>query len=265
MPTVQATISGASVRLLLDTGAARSLLGSAAVQRLGLRRDRFAGERVAGVGGGVSAALNAITGTIVLGGAELDQPEMAVAPVNIPVDGLLGADFWLRYDADLDLPHRRLTLYEASPCPRAAAPWRGPSVRLQGFEDAPPNRLLLPILLDGIEARAAFDTGAQASSVALRLAARFPPPPGGWQAVHVRGVNGAARVLPARRFARLQIGELVYADWLMPVLPLPPGPIEALVGEDLLHGCRTWFSFRARQVFVAAAPGDVLACRRSGP
>lgn len=264
LPIVDARIAGDPVRLLVDTGAVRSVLSPEAAQRLRLRRDPWVGDRVVGVAGVVSQYWNAITHSVSIGGVPLIQPEMAVAPLAGPVDGLLGADFWTRYDADLDLPQRRLTLYRAEPCVRQVAPWGEAAVRIQGVVGGPRNRLLLPASLDGVPTVALFDTGSEKSAVALRLARRLPPPTDGWRVARLRGVSTTAQVVPARRFARLTIGPLVFADSLLPLLPFFPGQANVLVGEDLLRGCRTWFSFANRQVFIARAPGDVLPCPASG-
>jgi hypothetical protein len=265
LPVVEAQIAGAPVRLLVDTGAVRSLLSESAAARLRLPRDPWVGTRVVGVGG-LSSAWDAVTGAIVLGGAELPEPEMAVAHLPLPLhaDGVLGADIWRRFDADLDLPARKLTLYRAARCQRSAPPWPEPAIAIAALGWAPPERLMLPAALEGLPAAAVFDTGAQISAVSKRLAMRIPAPADGWRALRVSGVNAGVSVVQARRFARLQVGPFLYLNAVLPVLELPPNPGTVLVGVDMLRGCRTWFSFTARQVFVATRSRDVLACRLMG-
>ena len=180
LPLVDATIAGAPVRLVLDTGADRTLLSEAAVRRLGLPRDPHRTSRSAGVGG-VFGGFDAIVNTITLGGTTLPLPRVVVGDFNLgfsdtQVDGLLGADLWRHFDVDLDLPARTATLYRAQFCHRTAPPWPGPAIAIEGLA-GPPTRLLLPVALDGKGAAAIFDTGAQVTGVSTRLAASVPNPP----------------------------------------------------------------------------------------
>jgi len=274
LPLVDATIAGAPVRLVLDTGADRTLLSEAAVRRLGLPRDPHRTSRSTGVGGAFGG-FDALTNTITLGGTTLPLPRVVVGDFDLgfsdtQVDGLLGADLWRHFDVDLNLPARTATLYRAQFCHRSAPPWPGPAITVEGLA-GPPTRLLLPVALDGKGAAAIFDTGAQVTAVSTRLAARVPEPADPGREVRLRGAGAATARLRARRFASLQIGPLLFADPVLPVMPLP-GIVGAVVGEDLLRGCRAWFSFAARQLFLAAADvprnagGQItLACPPTSP
>lgn len=225
--------------------------------------------------GGSSSGRDAVADAIVIGGATLPLSGVMVGPFTLgtaetQVDGLLGADIWRRFDVDLDLPARTATLYRAQPCPRSAPPWPGPAIEIDGV-GGPPDRLVLPVALDGIAAVAVFDTGAQVSGVSPRVAALAPAAEGPARMVRIRGAGAGVARLPARRFASLRIGPLLFADPVLPILPLPAG-FDALVGEDMLRGCRAWFSFAARQVFLSAPGAELgpnrqitLACPRSSP
>jgi len=232
------------------------------------------GSRTVGVGG-MSAAFDAEATTITLGGVELPLSGVVVGAFTLglsetQVDGLLGGDVWRRFDVDLDLPARTATLYRAQACRRAAPPWPGPSVAIAGLA-GPPTRLLLPVALDGHGAAAVFDTGAQVSGVSNRLAARAAAPEGPAREVRMRGAGAAVAHVPARRFATLRVGPLLFSDPVLPILPLPAF-IDAIVGEDMVRGCRAWFSLASRQLFLAIPgieqnPGGqiALACPRPSP
>ena len=268
LPLVDGTIAGKPVRMVLDTGADRTLLSEAAVRRLGLRRDSRA-TRSAGIGGSF-AAFDAVADSINFGNARVPLSGVVVGDFALglqesQVDGLLGADLWRRLDVDLDLPARTATFYRAESCQRREPPWQGPALVIHGLA-GPANRLLLPAALDGHGAVAIFDTGAQVSGVSFRLAALTGEPVEPVRDVRVRGAGAGVARLKARRFASFRVGPLLFENPVLPVLPLPQFA-DALVGEDMLRGCRVWFSFAARQLFLAtpemtAAQGGkiTLAC-----
>lgn len=258
LPVIGAEIAGGTLRLVIDTGAERTLLTAAAVRRLGLRRDPGRVTRTGAVGG-VSSGGDAVADAIQIGdGAALPLAGVAVGeftlgPPGARADGLLGADVWRRFDVDLDLPGGMATFYRAQPCRRTGPPWPGRVTEIAGLA-GPPARLLVPVALDGVPGRAIFDTGAQVSGVGPGLAAHTAAT-SPQREVRVRGASVAIAHVRARRFASFQIGPLLFANPVLPILPLPPFAADALVGEDMLRGCRTWFSFAARQVFVATSGG----------
>ncbi len=273
LPLIDGTIAGKPVRMVLDTGADRTLLSEAAVRRLGLRRDSRA-TRSAGIGGSF-AAFDALAGAIHFGNVSVPLSSVVVGNFALglsesQVDGLLGADLWRQLDVDLDLPARTATFYRAQLCRRSAPPWPGPAIGIAGLP-GPANRLLLPAALDGQGAVAIFDTGAQVSGVSFRLAARTAEADAPARDVRVRGAGASVAKLKARRFASFRVGPLLFNNPVLPVLPLPQFA-DALVGQDMLRGCRAWFSFAARQLFLAAPEmtagqgGHItLACPQTSP
>lgn len=273
LPLIDGTIAGKPVRMVLDTGADRTLLSEAAVRRLGLRRGSNA-TRSAGIGGSF-AAFDALAGSINFGKVSVPLSSVVVGNFALglsesQVDGLLGADLWRGLDVDLDLPARTATFYRAEHCQRRGPPWAGPAVEIRGLA-GPADRLLLPAALDGHGAVAIFDTGAQVSGVSFRLAARAGERGEPAREVRIRGAGSNVAKLQAQRFASFRVGPLFFRDPVLPILPLPQFA-DALVGEDMMRGCRVWFSFAARQLFLATpemtAPRDgqiTLACPQTSP
>jgi hypothetical protein len=174
---VTAGIAGKPVRLLVDTGAERTVLTEATVARLGLAHDPHHMTRSFGIGGS-SANWDADIPGIVLGGTRFPVEHVAVGHfaidhVNGPqADGLLGADILLAFDMDIDEPAHRLTLYRVRRCPEAVPPWHQAAIRIGGLE-ARRDRLLVPITLDGVNGMAILDTGAQATVIGMNLAQRL--------------------------------------------------------------------------------------------
>jgi hypothetical protein len=104
---VPVEIGGTRVRLILDTGAERTLLTEAAVARLGMVRDPHHETRTFAIGG-LSTGADALVTSFAVGGAYLPVPSVTVGQfalperVGPPLDGLLGADVLSAFDVDID-------------------------------------------------------------------------------------------------------------------------------------------------------------------
>ena len=123
---VQAKIDEEPVTLLVDTGAERTLLTEAAVDRLHLPRDLQHATRTLGIGSPTATWDARLPNGIVLGATHFPVDSVTVGRFGIhevaggSADGLLGADILLAFDIDLDLPARRITFYRARrECPDA--------------------------------------------------------------------------------------------------------------------------------------------------
>lgn len=256
---VQASIGDAPVTLLLDTGAERTLLTEAVVDRLGLPRDPQHATQTFGIGSPTVAWDAKLPLGLTLGGTRFPVNRVSVGRFGIDriaggsADGLLGADILLAFDIDLDLPAGRLTFYRARrACPDAGPPWSVPYVGLAGIA-AKRDRLLVPIVLDGVAGMGVLDTGAQRSSMSLRLARRVGLEEAALaddQTVMAHGASPDRVAVRVHRFRELRVGPAVMHGPSLPVVPMPEGMGDALVGADFLHGRRVWLSFATRHMFV---------------
>ncbi|HET8996969.1 MAG TPA: retropepsin-like aspartic protease [Acetobacteraceae bacterium] len=255
---VPAEINGQPVRLLVDTGAERTMLTETAVQRLRLGRDSHQ-TRSLGIGG-VSAHFDARVPGIWLGGTRFPVERVAVGAFALPelpggpVDGLLGADILLAFDLDLNIPGQRLTLYRVRRCPTAVPPW--PALEVAGV-GARRDRMLVPITVNGVAGKAVLDTGAQTSAISLEMAERTGVSPATLNRDPKITVHGAAPApvqVPIQRFSRMTIaGEPVLYPRLA-VVPTMGGLGDGLVGADFIRGRRLWLAFPTGQMFIAAGP-----------
>src|SRR6185437_9803177 len=173
---VQATISGEPVTLMVDTGAERTLLTEATVNRLKLSLDTSHTTRTFGIGTPTQSYDAKLPDGLTLGGTRFPVDRVTVGKFAIDhaaggsADGLLGADILLAFDMELDLPDSRVSLYRARrQCPTAGPPWKPPYISLPGITTRR-DRLLIPFELDGVHSMAVLDTGAQLSAVSRRLA-----------------------------------------------------------------------------------------------
>ncbi len=259
---VTVIISGQPIRLLVDTGAERTVLTEAAVARLGLPHDRQHLTRSFGIGGS-SANWDADIPGIVIGQTRFPIEHVAVGNFSIDhvsgprTDGLLGADILLAFDLDIDEADHQLTLYRVRRCPDAVPPWHEPAIRINGLE-ARRDRLLVPITLDGVAGMAILDTGAQATTIGMGMAHRlglFEASLATDRTIMAHGAAPTAVAVHVHQFRELLVGEARIREPTLAVVPNDAAVGDALLGGDFLRGRRVWLSFVTRKLFVGA--GDV--------
>jgi predicted aspartyl protease len=261
--TLPVEINGNRLRLILDTGAERTLLTETAVSRIGMPRDPHHQTRTFGIGG-LSTANDALVSSFAIGGSYLPVPSVTVgqfalpAGSGAPLDGLLGADVLSAFDVDLDMRDGVLTLYRARDCPLAGPPWLEPYLSL-GTIGRQRDRLLVPIMLDSAAGAATMDTGAQHTVVSENLAERAGASLSDMahdQQITAHGASTEQISVRLHRFRLLRIGPSTIADPLLPVLPMPEGLGDGLVGDDFLTGRRIWLSYASLRVFITPSGGS---------
>jgi hypothetical protein len=268
VPVVSVQVNDVALPFVLDTGAQRSLVTDATVQRADLRLDEWASTTVKGVSG-YERHRNADPASLRLGDIALRRrtvaadstltvgplPQSALAGHEIA--GLLGADFLAGFDLDIDLPDRQVTLYHVTGCTGRFLPWQTDYDMIaagQPFRDV----LIIPVELDGRTLRAEIDSG---SSIGLLTASgidRMGLTPDVLAAGPAGAVHGVGRFTVATRrhdFGTLRVGAERIAKptiWAAPVHILPI--VDMLLGGDWLQHRRVWMSYATSRVFVAAAP-----------
>ena len=163
---VAVLLDGRVARMVVDTGAERTLVTRAAAQRLGLRRDLWVDTPMEGAGGQVERHPNVDVGSPSLGKMALFQEtgrglSLAVTDLNLgDADGLLGSDLLRHFTLDLDMPKARLVLLPAGGTMAA-----GNCVQLRPWAR---GLLLCPVRVDQQELTALVDTGAGATLINAR-------------------------------------------------------------------------------------------------
>jgi predicted aspartyl protease len=265
---VTAGINGQPVRLLVDTGAERTVLTEATVDRLGLPHDPHHVTRTIGIGG-IGTGRDAIIPGITLGGTHFPVERVAVGQFAInptagaPADGLLGADILLAFDVDIDPVTQHLTLYRVRRCPEALPPWTEPATEVPGVETRR-DRMLLPIVVDGVAGTAILDTGAQATTLGAAMAQRLGLSTGDLESDHMIMAHGASTNSVAVRvhmFRTLQIGPALVQHPTLAVVPGQTDMGDGLVGGDFLHGRHVWLSFATRRMFISVRHLDPRVAR----
>jgi predicted aspartyl protease len=251
-------INGKWVHFVVDSGAERTTVSSAAADRLGLPHDSRYTNHAMGIGGATTTT-DVTIDRLVLGGVHFPVNRVAVGTFELQnqrglnADGLLGADILLAFDLDIDVPGGKLSVYRSRVCPNVQPPWHEPWIEIVGVR-ARKDRLLLPFELDNVPGLAILDTGAQGNVLGANMARRMGLDEQSMardRAVRQTGTGPGVTISHLHRFKLLRIGPVAEEAPMITVLPSDFGVGDALIGEEFLQGRRVWLSFRNRQVFVS--------------
>ena len=258
-------VNGMQASFLLDTGAQRSVVTDAAVQRLGLARDEWVGTTMSGIGG-VDRRPNADPRSFSLGGVPLVRRTLnhdtsltvgvlaRADAVGSRIDGLLGRDYLSVFDLDVDIPARRVTLYQVSGCSGRFLPWTDRYVAVP-ITMPTESAIVVPVAVDGVPLRALLDSGASSSLIGdpgIHRLGIEPASLAGDPGDQVGGVGMHIVTMRRHRFKSLRIGNEIIQQPLLWVAPMHLHPIvDMLLGADWLSTRRVWISYATRQLFVA--------------
>jgi predicted aspartyl protease len=258
VPLVHATIKGQPAALILDTGADSMVLTERALNRLDLQTDstRILSGRGAG---GESRFFAGKLRDLEIGGIPVPDHQVRVLPSSSPlggqdvIDGLFGTSVLSVFEIDLDLPHRRVTLYAGRLCPTTVVPpWTGPYTTIDASASAR-GRFLIPVEVNGRRLTALLDTGAAVSLIAADVAASLGVTPEMLEhdpATRLVGTGPAAPVARLHRFRTIGLGGELFANPALLVTERPEPDIDVIIGSDYLSGRHLWLSYARKRVFI---------------
>ena len=258
-PLVDARINDHAAKLLLDTGADALIVREASFDRLGLQHDYQVLSSVTGIG---AQSNNWVTRPVVvsLGPITLRPAPLFVSaiPVHLPgadqLDGVLGGQVLSRYDVDIDMPARRLGLYERRYCPDGAAPFDGASNAVLAAGNGA-YKLTVPLTLDGAGVTAELDTGASRTLVDAQAAGLSDTDLASDRALHLAGADPVGMSARLHRFEQLRIGSETVAAPLLVVGAFHRAGYDALFGTDFWRSHRVWISYGSRRVYIGVRQG----------
>jgi predicted aspartyl protease len=160
-PTVDGEINGKPVKFLLDTGASRTYVMRAEADRQNLNPERI-NQQTQGVGGLTSIFLVKIK-DFAIGNAHATNLRFPVidAMEHTGAAGLVGVDFLMQYDVELNFADHRIKLFRAEHCQeRDLAYWdqHAMSVPMAFFNDSKHTRVQVKV--NGTTMWAMIDSGA---------------------------------------------------------------------------------------------------------
>ncbi len=250
---VPVRLDGNIARMVLDTGAERTVITRAAMRRLGLRADQWVDTLMQGAGGVLERHPNADVSRASLGGLPLLQRQPGGLSLSVTdsslgdADGLLGGDILRHYVIDLDIPNARLALRPG----RYANGFGAGAVALQAWRR---DLLLAPVALDGQSLVALVDTGASTSLLNARGLFRLGLTPqrlAGDPAIPVLSLGGRL-MAHTHRFAWLDFGALRLPQPLMLTAAVPEPAYDVTLGLDVLGRQRLLISYAALRLAVGS-------------
>ena len=259
IPMVVTFVNGEAARMILDTGAERTVLSETAARRLKLQTDWSQLSSSQGVGGRIRYyGLKA--DTFEVGAVKLHDRPFSVGVVgwkfgSDPPDGFLGSDVLSMFDVDVDLGGGRVTLYRPRKCQSGTPPWGVPYETLPLTQLAPDHALYsVPVTVDGHLLKATLDTGAETTSMATRTANALgigSDVLSHDRSIDVTGFGPNTAYSHVHRFREIKIGKEGSANPMLSVIDLPEFAGDMLLGADFLRQHRVWLSYTTQRVFVS--------------
>ena len=250
---------GAALKLIVDTGAERTVLTSRAAERLGTAPQIQFHRSLKGVAASLTGREVEFK-SLTIGGVDAPWRRAVVAQNALPssfgaADGILGTDLLGKFDIDLDLPNRRMSLYEKGIC---RPDWTVAYSEITIGRSAINGHLFFPVQLDGRKISATIDTGADrtvlsaaaAKSMGLTDAMLARDPTGS-----TRGFGGGMLVSRLHQFNSLTIGNQRIGDPKIVVTDLRLRGIDLILGMDLLSSRRLWLSYSGFRLFLSHPSG----------
>jgi predicted aspartyl protease len=278
---IDAQINGADAKVLVDTGAAMTVLWQDAAARLGLPLQTTSGTRLFGVGGEAQ-----VLGTVVkhfqMGSFVGDDMRLAVVATRegghrFPGAMVLGDDFFSHFSTEFDLAHGVIRLLLTDGCKIEQLPYWAKAYSLAELERLDPNhpRIQANVLVNGKRVTAILDSGAHTSMITRQTAENVgaaPGQPGTAAAGAVAGI--AARPIESwigtfasfsigdesMRNVQLQIADMFSADTTQELGSRLHRPLED--SPSMLVGCDFFLSHR---ILVLAKEHTLLFTYNGGP
>ena len=270
LPVIQGSINGKPIGILLDTGAAVSIITKAAAKAMDIPT-RATGEMMGGVGG-VSRVEMARVAELRIGDGKVENMRVRVAGERAieGVDFILGSDFFQRVDLEIDYAKGVMRLFSPSrECKGVSlAFWDRDAQQVPMKSEV---HVMVPLRVNGREVDAMVDSGASTSVVSRTLAAKLgitPDSPGSVATGCMAGVGADSVHSWLGMFDTVTIGGETIRDARLRVMDMDDmahtrgtAP-EVILGTDFLRAHhvlisrlqdKVYFSYAGGQVFPATA------------
>jgi tetratricopeptide (TPR) repeat protein len=274
-PLMTAGINGTDVHFLVDSGAFYSTLSAASASELKLET-HFGpfGFYMQGAGGSRADVSIATVKTFTLAGVQLKNVEFLVGGTDFGSGsvGLLGQNVLHIGDVEYDLGDGVVRLMKPLDCRNTVlAYWATPSMPYSVISIDAPNGLDRhtggTAYVNGTEIRVIFDTGAGASILSLRAAARAgikPDSPGVVYAGDSYGIGKTSYATYIAPFASFKIGDEEIKNTKLRIGDIDLSNADMLLGPDFFLSHRIYVANSQRKLYFTYNGGPVfnLAVKR---
>jgi len=290
VPIAPVTLAGQQKRLVIDTGAAISMLFLPAVRQLGLKMG-VSSKGAITADGTLSTSMTTVP-ELVLGRLRLSNyPFIVSAPprggdgaasflpgenIEIPSDqplGLLGADMLQNFDADFDFPGGKLNLISFDHCKGKVVYWPAKALAVIPFRMDQSYHITFPVVVDGQKVTAMLDTGASDTTMNLDAAQTLfhvdPNAPDIEKVGEFRGDSYTAAVY-RRRFKSITFDGVTVSNPSVVLFPnmakarLPSGSVtgsllpdsmragqqDIIIGTSTLSNLHVYIAYKERNVYI---------------
>lgn len=259
--TIDATVAGQPVKLLIDTGSVFSFIDRSFVEHLGLRQIDTPILGYGLTGRPIDHVVR--LGTLSLGTANIRDAAFAVSDLassrfDASIAGVVGANYLSGYDVEIDAAGGMLKLFRQRHCPGKVVYWSHEYFRVpvhltrgKGVE--------IGIDIDGRKLRALVDTGAFMTTMRLATAGDVfdlsPQSPGSTPSGRISGVDGVALDSFSHRFDRLTLGGITLENSEITIADIESGrgadaagstrilQEDVLIGTPLLRRLRLFIAY----------------------
>ncbi len=245
--TVPVTVNGLAKDIMIDTGAESTMIAAELVRELKLPT-KPAAIVMMGVGRVLGDRYVAIDE---FGVGQMKGKNFKFFVLNDPMDsaGLLGPDFLSNFDNDFDFAAAKLRLFSPDHCPGKVMYWTRGSYGVVPFE-IEANHIMVKVLLDGKEVKAAIDTGAADTVMSLDMASR------------AFDLNGdklkRSRHYP---FKTLSFGEVIVGNPAILLIPDEESGVmghhsrdlQMIIGMGVLRRLHLYLSYKEKTIYVTPA------------
>jgi predicted aspartyl protease len=251
-PVVTGTLAGNNMRLIVDTGAAGSIITPQALQRLGITR-QFGDFRLGGIGGETYSTTSFI-GHVPFAVVKLADQH---PPGQMPPDGLIGDEFLDQYDIALDFPQNDLRLYQRT-ADADVIPFQGPFARLP-MSITSGGQHEFTMYIDGRPVTALLDTGASHSSVRQEALDRIGVQPAQCgRSITAVGIGDLTAHQRLCRFVAVTIGGEIFTDRALAVQDRGLNvDFDVLLGEDYLRRHEVFISNQHHALYLSSTQSPV--------
>lgn len=251
LPTVQITIDGTPINMLVDTGASYSLLNLYVVRTYKLPEDRSRYTEM--IFGGQWSRLGTKVPEFKVGGLKVDDHVFVVAPDGTfvsPSDGDLAADVLSGVDLDFDFAAGRLNLMSQDHCRGKVIYWTRGDYATFPFTMDDGRHIKINVMLDGKKVSAIVDTGSNQSLMSLEVAKKdFNIDPmnltlgGGHHRFKELALQGIIVTNPYIALIADKQSKLLHTD----------GMPDMILGMDILRQLHLYIAYKEQMLFATAA------------